>query len=178
MPISSSRLGQAIFHSLISSGVQRVPALRCPQTALITAGLQPLLALAENPAPARGRTAMKIAVMLMLIGMGTLTRAQGEPTAADSAVAVFVPESTNYPCVNLYWAKKVASTIFASAGVHIRWQAGQPESHRSPVIVLSLTSKIPENFPPAYSLMPRCSKAFTSGSSSITWLKTHIVWPR
>jgi hypothetical protein len=148
MPISSSRLGHTIFHSLVSSGVQRVPALRCPQTVLIIAGLGPLLALAENPAPAKGRTAMKIAVMLMLIGMGTLTRAQSEPNAADSTVVVFVPENTNYPCVNLYWAKKVASNMFASAGVHITWQAGQPESHRSPVIVLSLTSKTPENFPP------------------------------
>jgi hypothetical protein len=148
MPSSTPAPVRVIPHSVISSGVERVPARRRPQTALIT-GLQPLLAFGEQPAPAKGRTAMKIAVMLVLAGMGTSTRAQGELDATDSTVAVCVPEGTNYPGVNLYWAKKVASTMFAHAGVHIRWQAGQPESHQSqPLIVLSLTSSTPENFPP------------------------------
>ncbi len=62
---------------------------------------------------------------------------------------MWLQDTAYYPDVNLYWAKRIASSMFAQAGVRIRWQSGQPGSFQAqPPIVLSFTSNTPEKFPP------------------------------
>jgi hypothetical protein len=92
---------------------------------------------------------MKIGVILMIVGMGVLGHAQGELNIGSSSVTVWLQDTAYYPDVNLYWAKRIASSMFAQAGVRIRWQSGQPGSFQAqPPIVLSFTSNTPEKFPP------------------------------
>jgi hypothetical protein len=100
---------------------------------------------------------MKIAVILILAGMGALGRAQGESDTDSSTVTVCLRGGIDNPILKLNWAKTIASSIFAQAGIRIRWQSGQPNSFQAqPPIVLSFTSNTPQNVPPnifAYALV-------------------------
>jgi hypothetical protein len=100
---------------------------------------------------------MKIGVILILAGMGVLGRAQGESDADSSMVTVCLQGGIDDPILRLNWAKTIASSIFAQAGVRIKWQSGQSNSVQALTpIVLSFTSNTPEKFPPnifAYALV-------------------------
>jgi hypothetical protein len=100
---------------------------------------------------------MKIGVILILAGMGVLGRAQGESDVDSSMVTVCLQGGIDDPILRLNWAKTIASSIFAQAGVRIKWQSGQSNSVQALTpIVLSFTSNTPEKFPPnifAYALV-------------------------
>lgn len=92
---------------------------------------------------------MKIAVILIVTSMGgVLGRAQGGLEAGSQTVIVCVQGGVDNPILRLNWAETIASSMFAQAGVRIKWQAGQPGSRQGhPPIVLSFTSNTPDKFP-------------------------------
>jgi hypothetical protein len=96
---------------------------------------------------AKVRFVLALSMAHICVGTGVLGRAQGE-IDAGSTVTVCLHDDTNDLGVNLYLAKRIASSVFARVGLRIEWQSGQPDSHqRQPTIVLSLTSNTPEKFP-------------------------------
>lgn len=100
---------------------------------------------------------MKIAVVLILAGIGVLGRAEAEVDADSSTVRVCVQDGIGNPILKLNWAKTIASSMFARAGVRIVWQSSERDPHHTqPPIVLTLASNTPEKFPPniyAYALV-------------------------
>ncbi len=99
---------------------------------------------------------MKIPIVLVVVAMGALGRAQDKVEADSSTVTVYLPNAV-YPGVNLYASERIASSIFNQAGVRIRWRLGQPKSlQRKTPIVLTLSFDTPARVSPdvfAYALV-------------------------
>jgi hypothetical protein len=110
---------------------------------------------------------MKITAMMILAGAGMLARAQSGLDAGSSTVRVYVVQGVGDANLNLSSAKTIASSIFAKAGVHIKWQTGQPTPReRELPVIIDIVSNTPETLQPG---ALACSKVFEGVHIRIFW---------
>lgn len=85
---------------------------------------------------------------LILSGLiGLLVQARGVADTRLSKISVFIHPNFSDPNLRLPCAEKLASAIFAAAGVDIQWRMGRPQPHPTyPTILIDLTLNTPQNF--------------------------------
>ena len=87
------------------------------------------------------------AAVTMLALMGTMASGKGKDSG--QSVTVYIHGRANMPAETLPIAEGTAYEIFAKAGVHIVWKAGQPKTEiPRQTIVLDITADAPEGFFP------------------------------
>jgi hypothetical protein len=92
---------------------------------------------------------MRATAIVSLVAVGTSALAQEPAEDSGATVRVYVVNKVDDPSLNVLWAQKIASRIFAEAGVQIGWQLGAPrrDEHVMPIII-DLTSDTPKTLAP------------------------------
>lgn len=93
---------------------------------------------------------MRATAIVGLLAIGALAPAEGSAEEASATVKVYVLRNVSDRKLNVSWAQNVASQIFAEAGVHIKWQLGEPRRGEQDMpIIIDLTENTPKTLVPA-----------------------------
>jgi hypothetical protein len=110
---------------------------------------------------------MKTIAALILLGIGGIAEAQNTNEGKREVVRVYVLKNVDDDTLNLSWARRIASSILAEAGVQIKWPLGEPDRHQQGApIVINITSDTPN------ALMPgalACSQVFEGVHVRVFW---------
>ena len=92
---------------------------------------------------------MRATAVASLLAIGTSALAQSSAEEARATVKVYVLRNVSDRNLNVSWAENTASQIFAQAGVHIKWQLGEPRRGEQYMpIVIDLSSNTPKTLAP------------------------------
>ena len=133
---------------------------------------------------------MRAIAIVSLLAIGAWAR--GESRAehdARTSVKVYVVRGVSDGGLNVPWATSIASHIFAEAGVHVKWQLGEPRrGERDNAIIVDLTSDTPDTLDPgalAYAQVfegvhirifwDRVEKAVMGADRLRTFLLAHVM---
>lgn len=92
---------------------------------------------------------MRAAAIVSLFAIGISASAQHSVEGRTATVKVYVIRNVDDRNLNIFWAQQIASHIFAEAGIHIKWQFGEPKRREQHMpIIVDLSSDTPDTLAP------------------------------
>lgn len=88
---------------------------------------------------------MRAIAVISLLAIATSSSAKD----AGAIVKIYVLRNVSDRNLNVSWAQNITSQIFAQAGVHIRWQLGEPRrAEQYAPIIIDVTADTPRTLAP------------------------------
>jgi len=110
---------------------------------------------------------MKTIATVTLLGIWTSAQAQTTNDSTKITVPIYVIRNVADRNLNVSWAQGIASSIFAEAGVRIKWPQGEPDSRKQEMpIVINITADTPKTLVPG---ALACAQVFEGVHIRIFW---------
>lgn len=110
---------------------------------------------------------MRATAIASLLAIGISAPAESSAEEASATVKIYLLRNVDDRKINVSWAQGIASQIFAEAGVHIKWQLGEPRRGEQYMpIIINLTENTPKTLVPG---ALACSQVYEGVHIRVFW---------